>query len=90
MAMQTMSKEDIGRRARELYDGRIRSLVEPANVGKVIALDIESGDYEVDEAMLPATKRLKRRRPDGVFYALRIGYDAMYALGGATLRRVTR
>lgn len=87
MEASVLSKEEVGRRAMELYDSRIRVNLAPECDGRIIALDIDSGDYELDETILAATRRLRKRRPDGTFFALRVGYDAVWSLGGSALRR---
>ncbi len=45
-------------------------------------VDIETGEYEVDQSDLVATKRALAKRPDAVLYGLRIGYPTAYRLGG--------
>jgi hypothetical protein len=87
MTQPSMSGEEIQRRGQELYDERIRAIVEtPENIGKLVAIDVETGDYEVADDGIAATRPLRAKNPDAVLYGVRIGYDAAYALGG-TLRR---
>lgn len=81
-----LSNEEIAKRAEELDEQNIRAHVEDAYKGKIIVIDIDSGDYEIDEFSLPAAHRLKAKHPDATLYALRIGYDAVYTLGGALTR----
>ena len=76
------SKEDIGRLGDEIYHRDIRPKVMPQEKGKFLVLDIETGDYEVDEEDLKAEKRLLTRRPSGIFYGVRIGYTSAYTLSG--------
>ncbi|MGH2585157.1 MAG: hypothetical protein ACRDJE_09595 [Dehalococcoidia bacterium] len=84
-----LSNEEIGRRGQALYDRDIRPLVEtPTNIGKQIVIDVESGEYEIDDDGLAAGRRLLARRPGAPLYGLRIGYNAVYALGGE-LRRTS-
>ena len=44
-------------------------------------IDINSGDYEIDEDDLTATNRVLEKRPQAVLYGLRIGYPSAYRLG---------
>ena len=76
------SKGEISDRAKRIYEDRIKALVEPEENGKFIVIDIESGDYEIDEKMLVASRRLRERRPDSARYGGRVGYDAAYHIGG--------
>ena len=72
----------LGLRAQELYD-RLRPEIEkPENIGRLIVMDVESGDYEIDEQGIETSRRLQSRHPDATLYALRIGYRAVEALGG--------
>ena len=67
---------------KELYQEKIKHLVEPQETGKFIVIDVESGDYEVDAEHIAASRRLRERRPGAVTYAGRVGYRAAYSLGG--------
>jgi hypothetical protein len=81
------SGEEIGRRGQEIYEQRLRALVETEdNVGKIISIDVESGDYEIADDLLSAGRRLQQRRPDALMYGKRIGYNAVYAVGGSLVR----
>lgn len=66
-----------------IYKEKIKHLVEPAEKGKFIVIDVESGDYEIDEEHIPASARLRARRPNAVTYAGRVGYSAAYDLSGS-------
>ena len=66
----------------EIYRRDIRDKVMPQEKGKFLIMDIESGDYEVDEDDLKAEAALRMRRPNGVFFGLRIGYTTAETLAG--------
>lgn len=71
----TLSDVEIARRGKKWYVDSIRAKVEtPANIGKMVIIDVESGDYEVDEQGLESSRRLQARHPDGALYGIRIGY----------------
>lgn len=81
------SGEEIGRRGQEIYDQKLRPLVETKeNIGKIISIDIETGDYEIDDDLIQAGDRLLARHPGAALYGVRIGYDAVYAVGGSPSR----
>jgi len=77
------SLEDIGRIGEEIYRRDIRPKVMPQEKGKFLIIDIESGDYEVDEEDLEAEHRLRARQPDHQFFGMRIGYTSAYKLSGS-------
>ena len=57
------------------------------NIGKLISIDVETGDYEIgDDADVDAPLRLHAKHPGAAVYTLRIGYNAAVALGGVLER----
>lgn len=42
------SKEKFARRGDEIYETQVRQQVEEGNHCKIVAIDIETGDFEVD------------------------------------------
>jgi hypothetical protein len=90
MGHPRFSGEEISQRGKQIYEQKIRQTVETEeNVGKIISIDIETGDYEIAEDLLTAGRRLQARHPDAAIYGSRIGYNAVYSLGG-TLTRTAR
>ena len=87
MVHPALKDEEIGRRGRQLYEKLVRAQVETeGNIGKIVCIDIESGEFEVDSSGLEAARRLHSRHPGAAIYGGRIGYNAVYALGGVISR----
>lgn len=81
------SSVEITHRGNELYEQRIRKLVETQeNLGKIVSIDIETGDYEVGDDLISTGDRLFARHPGAALYGARIGYNAVYAIGGSLVR----
>lgn len=81
------SGEEIARRGQEIYEQSLRTRVETDDhIGKIISIDIETGDYEIDEDPVVAGKRLRSRHPGAAVYGKRIGFNAVYGLGGSLMR----
>ena len=79
--------EDTARRGQELYQTKIRDLVETEeNIGKQIVIDIDTGEYDVDEDGLAASLRMLAKRPGAALWGERIGYNAVYVVGGSLTR----
>ena len=74
--------EEVESRGEEIYEQQIRQKVEAGNKGRFVVIDIETGEYEVDDDDLQATKRALAKRPKAVLYGVRIGYPTAYNLGG--------
>jgi hypothetical protein len=82
--------DEIARRRNELYENKIRPLVEAGNVGRILAIDIESGDYALADQSLQATQELIDKNPDAQIWCLRIGHVAVDKFGGGdTLGKIS-
>jgi hypothetical protein len=90
MSTSDALSEEISRIGHEIYETRLRSQVETEeNIGRLISIDIHTGDYEIGDKLRTTMKRLRARRPQAEIWTERIGYNAVYAVGGS-LRRVDR
>lgn len=78
---------EIARRGEELYDRSVRARVEvEENVGKILSIDIETGDYELGDDPVITSQRLQARNPGAAIWTRRVGYNVVYALGGTRTR----
>jgi hypothetical protein len=77
------SMEEFARRGDEIYERDIRPQVEPAHEGEIVAIDIETGDWEIDPDEVAASDRLEARRPDAQIWIVRVGsrYVRHYGFG---------
>ncbi len=76
------TRDEIAARGEYVYDTDIRMQVEADHNGKILVLDIASGDYEIDESGREAAHRLMARRLGAELYALRVGYQVVGRIGG--------
>lgn len=84
------SREEVARRAKLLYENGIRQKVESEdNIGKMIIINIETGDYEIDETGLKAARNLRQKYPNARLFGIRIGYKVAASFGGA-MERVSK
>ena len=81
------SSEEIAQRGEGIYDRNIRAQVQDSYEGKILVINIETGEYEIADTTLQGADRLLAKHSDAPLYSLRIGYDAVYSFGGSTLRR---
>ena len=81
------SKEEFARRGKEIYESQVRSQVEEGNHGKIVAIDIESGAFEVADTPMVAVDRLYEREPDAQPWVIRIGHRAVFRFGSRSLRK---
>lgn len=82
------SKEEFAQRGDALYESQIRSQIdEEGNRGRIVAIDIETGAFEVADDILPATNRLFERFPDAQPWIVRIGHRAVDRFGSRSLKK---
>jgi len=75
------SKEEFARRGNEIYETQIRPQVEDGNHGKIVAIDIETGAFELAKDTMIAADRLLERYPDAQIWCIRIGYKGVHRFG---------
>lgn len=87
MPHSRLSGEEITQRGKELYHNSIRTQVETAdNIGKIISINIETGEYEIGNDLLITSRQLQAKQPDAAIWTERIGFNAVYAIGGTLIR----
>lgn len=67
------SKEEFARRGEEIFERDIRAQLKGIPARHFVLIDIETGDFEVDESELAAADRLRARRPNGQVWMRRVG-----------------
>jgi hypothetical protein len=80
------SKEEFARRGDEIYESQVRHQVEEGNHGRIVAIDIETGAFEVDSSEIAACDRLEARYPDAQIWIVRVGSRHVRRFGGRTQR----
>ena len=66
----------------KIYREKIRPTLTEADIGKFVHIDVNSGEYEIDDDDLAADDRLRARLPEASGYIMRVGYSAAYFMGG--------
>jgi hypothetical protein len=83
------SVEEVAHRAKQFYENGIRQQVEYGdNIGKMIVIDSETGEYGIDKTGVETALRLKQKKPNARLFTMRIGYDVAVSFGGAIERTV--
>ena len=81
--------EEVVAAGSKLYEQKIRPLVEtPANIGKMLTLDVETGEYEIGINSIEGAIELKKNRLMARLFTVRIGHDVGVSFGGLSERNV--
>jgi hypothetical protein len=81
------SKEEFARRGDALYENEVRPRLTTADEGKFVAIDIESGLYEIADDELKADTKLRRRVPEAQIWMVRVGSRYVHRFGGRDERQ---
>ena len=75
------SSEEFARRGTELYEKQVRPQVEKNNIGRVVAIDIETGAFEVADDTITASDLLLAHHPQAQTWFVRIGHRGVHRFG---------
>jgi hypothetical protein len=75
------SPQELARLGAEVFDRRVRPSLRPEDDGKFVAVDVASGEYEINADDYAAVTRLRSRVPDADIWLARAGYPATGRIG---------
>jgi hypothetical protein len=92
MAKRRYSKEEFARRgdarrsnsgpSRALVESKVRPHLRAADEDKFVAIDIETGEYELDRNEMKAADRLRKRVPDSQIWLVHVTLGYLHRFGG--------
>lgn len=65
--------EDFESRSWHIYNDKLRATLEPEHNGKLVAIHLDTGDFEVARSSPRAWKALRKRQPTGQIDVIDIG-----------------
>jgi hypothetical protein len=74
-------KEEFARWGQAIYERDVLPKIGEVNTGKIVAIDIDSGEFEMDVDNLRAATSLRERLPDAQIWCVRVGYPAVDRIG---------
>jgi hypothetical protein len=75
---QTVNAKRIGHEGQQVYE-HLRQRLEKRYKGKIVAIEVESGDYFVGDTLQEAIQKARTKYPNKIFYSVRVGYPAVYS-----------
>ena len=76
------SKKEFARRGDALYHSKVRPNLTDEDDGKFVALDIDTGEYEIHASELTSGDRLRKRLPEAQIWMVRVGSRYLHRFGG--------
>jgi hypothetical protein len=72
---------ELARIASEVFERIVRPTLRPEDDGKFVAIDINTGEHEIDEDDYAAVMRLRSRKPAADVWLMRAGDQTTYRMG---------
>lgn len=72
--------EEVARMGVDLYDRQVRPKLQSDDDGKFVALDIKTGEFELNQDDYQAVARLRSRCPSAEVWLGRVGEPAAYRM----------
>jgi hypothetical protein len=69
-------------RALAWYAQKIQAEVEPQELGRILAIDLDTGDYAVADDSLSASAALRAKRPGSRIHVMAVGGGPAGRIGG--------
>ncbi len=82
MTQLDLTPEQVADLGEKIYRERIRPTLTEADIGKFVHIDINSGEYEIDDDDITGDIELCQRVQNPTIYGMRVGYSAAYFMGG--------
>ena len=80
-----MPRKEVIRLGKEIYKRDILPQVEDDHFGEYVAIDVETGDWEISETEMDAVDRLRERLPNAInVMCERVGFRAPVSFGGSS------
>ena len=71
----------IAKKAKDIYEDRLRESLEQSQLGKYVSIEPESGDYFLGDTFDEAVNAAIGRYPDRLTHTIRVGHSAAFHLG---------
>lgn len=79
--MEPLTPEQIAERGEKIYKEKLKSILEPANNGKFVAIEVISEEHFIGDTILDALQKAKEKYPDRLFHTIKIGYEGIFKMG---------
>jgi len=75
------SLDELAKLGKEIFDRQVQPTLRPEDDGKFVAIDVDTGDYEMGEDDYAAVARLQLRKPLADIWLMCAGYPTTYRMG---------
>ncbi len=79
--MVSAQTADVARRAKQLYEAKLRITLESAHPNAYVAIEPDSGDYFLAGTLSEAIQASRAAHPDRLAFAVRVGHETAVTIG---------
>ena len=87
-AQRRYSKDEFAQRGDAIYASNVSPQLNAEDEGKFVAIDIETGEYEIGNDELKTGRELRTRLPAAQIWMVRVGRRYVHRFGGGTRRQI--
>ncbi len=69
----------IAETGQQIYEEKLKQKLEPRYTGKIVTIEVESGEYFIGDTLQEANQKARQKYPESVFYAVKVGFPAVYS-----------
>ena len=80
--MTTKNLKNLSQKGLRIYRKKYGNKFEKSQKGKIVAIEVDSGDVFVGHSAIEAGLKAKSKYPKKLFYFKRVGYPAVHSLKG--------
>ena len=85
MEVKKVKREDISKVGEAIYKEKILPTLGPEDDGKLVAIDVTTGNYEIDGRVIELSDKLLDRNPDALNWLRRAGpRPEVHSIGGGS------
>lgn len=74
------SLEELSRLGQEAFERHVRPMLQPEDDGKILIIDVDTGEYEIDANDYTAVMRMRSRKPTAETWLMRVGQKTAYKI----------
>lgn len=82
----SLPPEETARLGKQIYERVVLPKMQPSDKGRVVAIDVKTEAWALDEGAIAAAQKLRAERPDAEVWLVRVGFDAYHRMGGHARR----
>lgn len=76
-----LTPDQVAAKGEEIYQEKLKTMLEPSNNGKFVAIEVVSGEHFVGSTILEAVALARKKYPNRLLHTIKVGYEGVYKLG---------